>query len=88
MKGIIIGLAVTIGLLGANYFEYHYNRNNCEVVAVQGDAVTCVDECGYEWEFYGEGFAVGDKVNLKMYDNGTESIIKDDKIVNVERAGE
>lgn len=45
--------------------------------------VACQDAYGERYAFFGEGFEVGDKVQLEMDDNYTENDIYDDKIVDV-----
>ena len=70
----------------AGYFEHHYTRQ-AEVVEVCGDVVLVEDACGFEWEFYGDGFKVGQKVEMKMYTNFTDNTIFDDEIEKVEIKG-
>lgn len=54
-----------------------------DVVSVDeaGQLVTIQDEGGELWTFYGDGFAVGDRVNALMSDNGTPEQMRDDEIV-------
>ena len=49
------------------------------------DVVTVEDTCGYTWDFIGDGYEVGDVVDLKMYTNHTDSTIYDDVIEDVKR---
>ena len=91
IKEFIIGLVVFcfafVLLPGiAGYFEHHYARQ-AEVVEVCGDAVLVEDTCGFEWEFYGEWFEVGQQVKMKMFTNYTHDIIFDDEIEKVEIRG-
>ena len=67
----------------AGYFEHHYTRQ-AEVIEVCDDIVLVEDTCGFEWEFYGDGFEVGQKVEMKMHTNFTHNTIFDDKIEKVE----
>ncbi len=79
----LIFLGVFIILMGfCGYIETHYTRQ-ATVIEVNGDVITVEDNCGYLWDFKGNGFTVGDNVSMKMYNNTTDSIIKDDKIINV-----
>ena len=70
----------------AGYFEHHYTRQ-AEVVEISGDVVTVEDTCGFEWEFYGDGYEVGQKVEMKMFTNYTHGEIFDDEIIKVEIRG-
>ena len=67
----------------AGYFEHHYTRQ-AEVVEVRGDVVLVKDTCGFEWEFYGNDYEVGQQVKMKMFTNYTHDIIFDDEIEKVE----
>lgn len=70
----------------AGYYEHHYTRE-AEVIGVCGDLVRVEDNCGFEWEFYGEGYEVGQKVEMKMFTNFTHEKISDDEIKEVEIRG-
>ena len=70
----------------AGYFEHHYTRQ-AEVIEVRGDVVLVEDTSGFEWEFYGKGFEVGQKVEMKMHTNFTHDTIFDDEIEKVEISG-
>ena len=67
----------------AGNFEHHYTRE-AEVVEISGDVVVVEDTCGFEWEFYGEGYEVGQQVKMKMFTNYTHEEICDDEIKKVE----
>lgn len=69
-----------VGRVG--WWETHYNRDG-KVVSVVGQCVTVEDKTGREWQFYGDGYRVGDDVRMLMFNNGTESIISDDEIIDV-----
>lgn len=60
-----------------------YERNDCEVIGVDGTEVTVEDSLGFVWRFEGEGYIVGDIVTLVMSPNGTDNTFSDDKIVKV-----
>lgn len=49
----------------------------------EGTTVCCQDAHGERYAFFGEGFNVGDKVQLVMDDNMTENDITDDNITDV-----
>ena len=80
----LLGFIVLLGLAG-NY-EHHYTRE-AKVVEVSDDLVVVEDACGYEWEFYGDGYEVGQQVKMKMFTNYTHDTIFDDEIEKVEIKG-
>ena len=86
IKDILFSLifwGVIIILMGfCGYIETHYTRQ-ATVIEVNGDVITVEDNCGYLWDFEGDCFTVGDNVSMKMYNNATDNIIKDDEIINV-----
>ena len=88
MKKILI-ILIAISLIGlslfANYTETHYNRS-ATVSEISGNSIIVVDSCGYEWEFFGENYIVGEKLKLKMFTNCTTQIT-DDEILEVEKEG-
>lgn len=77
---LLLVFVVLPGLVG-NY-EHHYTRN-AEVVEVSDDLIVVEDNCGYLWEFYGDGFEVGQKVEMKMFTNYTHNTIFDDEIEKI-----
>ena len=85
MKGIIFTALLVSMFSGASYYEHNYIRKDCEVVQVGIEYVKAEDKCGYVWEFKGNEFKVGDKVDLKMYDNCTSDCISDDEVTDVVR---
>lgn len=82
MKKIISVIAVIAILAGVGYVNTHYTRPNCRVMEVSGEIITVEDKGGNIWEFYGEGYRVGDRVNLRMYTNYTADFT-DDEIISV-----
>ena len=68
-----------IGLLGT--VESTYNRT-ARVVCVENNIVTVEDESGHSWELKTDELKEGQEVVLKMKDNNTDSIIKDDIIID------
>lgn len=83
MKGIIITVLLVSAFSGASYYEHNYTRKDCEVIQVNDGCVSAKDKCGYVWEFKGNEFKVGDKVDLKMYDSLTSSCVTDDVVKGV-----
>lgn len=85
MKKILFNLLVIvcvigfIGLLGG--MERTYTRKG-QVVCVKGNIVTVEDKSGFLWELETDELKEGQEVVLKMNDNHTDSIIKDDIIIS------
>lgn len=90
MKAILSILAVLAVVAGFGYVghaEHNYTREGCEVVAIEGNEVVVLDEAGHEWLFVGEGYKLGEMVELEMFDNCTGNIY-DDEITEVKRMGQ
>lgn len=81
-KSVIVAL-----LFIASFVVYAVATNTYErtatVIEVEMDDITVKDTCGYVWDFKGTDFVEGDKVRLKMNCNGTDSIVEDDRIMDV-----
>ena len=75
---MIAAVLIVLVLFGwVSYSETHYDReatitqvNKCFVIATD-------DICGYEWEFEGTNYQVGEKVTLKMNTCFTDEITDD-----------
>ena len=80
---IVLTIILTIGKLES--YSHYYTRKDCEVVKVDGYTVSVEDNMGRWWEFEGEGFEVGDIVDVEMFDSLTDGI-KDDQIIDVKKA--
>lgn len=74
---VCIGLLV-LGLLGG--YEATYTRE-ATISKVENGIVYAVDNCGYEWTYYGNA-TIGESVTLVMDDAHT-STIKDDIVKGV-----
>lgn len=83
VKLILMLVVFIIMFVFASWVDTHYTRHDCEVVGYVEDVVTVEDSCGYQWKFIGEGYEVGDTVDLKMYTNHTDGYIYDDEIIEV-----
>lgn len=85
MKKILFNLLIIvcvigfIGLIGG--MERTYIRKG-QVVCVKGNIVTVEDKSGFLWELETDELKEGQEVVLKMNDNHTDSIIKDDIIIS------
>ena len=82
-KKIVLGASLIAMLCGCGHYEHHYTRKSCEVIQINDGFVTVYDETGEAWDFKGDDFVVGEKVDLKMYDNNTSNNIYDDEIIEV-----
>lgn len=84
MKKMVIVIVLMLVVVGANFVDTHYTRENCEVVSYIEDVVVVEDQHEHYWSFKGEGYEVGEFVDLKMNTNGTDSYIVDDIVEKVE----
>ena len=92
-KKIIIGIVVLVAIMGAMYSTHNYERTDCKVVAKCDGELTIQDKNGHYWYWYADSdnewesykaMSIGEKVSLKIYDNGTENNIEDDIIRKIE----
>lgn len=90
MKNLILSVLVfaifftALGLIGG--VESHDKWRNCEVVEVECYEVTIKTQSGHKYTFLGEGYEVGDIVEVIAENNHTGNPT-DDKIVKVEKVG-
>ena len=84
MKKITIAFATFAVIASVMSHAQMYTRNNCEVVSVRNGIVTIDDGRGYTYGFYGDGYKVGEHINLKMKTNGTDNPIDDSVIAVVD----
>lgn len=75
-------LIVVVLFCVCSYMESHYHRD-ATVISVEHQLVTVEDKCGYLWEFYADGYRVGDEVRMLMDTHCTDNIITDDEIIDV-----
>lgn len=81
---ILVGLLILVLLIFCSYVESFYTRKGT-VKYIVDDLIVVEDECGYEWEFYGDDYIQGDEVLMLMDNNHTDLIIEDDVITHVKR---
>ena len=80
---IILSAILMAGVLfSLNYLEHNYTRENCEVIEVNDEIITVEDNGGLKWAFKGNGFKVGDFVDLEMFDSNTTAYVYDDVVKN------
>lgn len=83
MKDFVCVIAVLVGMyLGFLAVNGQYVKE-CVVVDVDNDVVTIQTEQGDYYEFFGDGFVVGDNVKVTFNDNETFGI-NDDFIIDCE----
>lgn len=92
MKRILkVGLVVLL-LAVACHIEHNYTRTECEITHKNDAILEFTDKCGFTWSWYAEtdedidlynSLEMGDKVNLKMYDNLSSAYIEDDVVKKV-----
>lgn len=52
------------------------------VVSMDGEQVTARDCVGYDWQFLGDDWQIGDCAALLLHDNGTPDDIRDDLVID------
>lgn len=86
MKRNVLVIMLLVGMFcGASYYEHNYTRQDCVVIEATETGAIFEDKCGFTWYVDCEGYEVGDKADLKMYDNGTVSYIDDDEVKDLVR---
>lgn len=80
----VITIIMAIGLFaGATHYEHNYTLKDCRVTEATATGAMIVDSKGWGWYYEGEGFEVGQTVDLKMHDNFTNADNEDDIIKKV-----
>lgn len=83
MEKFICVMSVLIGMYLGFFFVNSQYVKECVVVDVDNEIVTIQTEQGDYFEFFGDGFVVGDNVTVTFNDNETIGI-KDDFIIDCE----
>ena len=82
-KGLFVATLIT-GLAFGCYAEHNYTKPNCKIINATTKDILIEDLSGNIWAFEGEhSFKIGDKVKMKMFDNGTQGYSKDDVIKKI-----
>ena len=83
--GVII-ILILFAIVGT--YETHYNRQGT-ITEKKNNIITIEDTAGNLWEYETNlsDFSIGKKVELKMYNNGTDTNIYDDKIEKIKIKG-
>ena len=77
ISGILAFVVIIVGFIGAGYVENNYTRRDCVVIENKGGYTTFTDKTGYEFTFKGDFYKVGDRIDVKMNTNGTNSVFDD-----------
>ena len=86
MKRNVLVIMLLVGMFcGASYYEHNYTRQDCVVVEASPTGAIFEDGCGFTWYVDCEGYEVGDKADLKMYNNCTNNCIDDDEVRGLKR---
>ena len=78
----IINICLTVLMLILVILGSLYKVEKAEIIDIKGDNVTFITKDGNEWEFYGDGYKVGDKVKVYFNCKGTEKR-SDDIVLNI-----
>ena len=79
----IAGIAAFLfGLAFCSMIESTYTRNAI-VTDISSKLVSCIDESGKPWQFWGNDFYIGESIKLVMDTNHTDSNIYDDTVKKV-----
>lgn len=82
-KGLFVATVIT-GLAFGCYTEHNYIKPNCKIINATSKDILIEDLNGNIWAFEGEhSFQIGDKVKMKMFDNGTQGYSEDDVIKKI-----
>lgn len=84
MKNFIGVIAVIAGMVLAGFAVNGEYVKECIVVDVAAEAVTVQTPQGDYYEFFGDGFSVGDEVKVTFHDNETVGVT-DDFIIDAEK---
>ena len=74
--GIIIRVMITMIMMIVlfnvlNYIDRHEEKRGVVVNIDDNDCVTVIDGRGEEWQFFGDGFKVGESIIIVMDTQGT-----------------
>lgn len=81
LMSLLVVVVFVFILTICSIIETQYTKE-ATVVSYYADAVIVQDEQGYEWEFIGTGYELGEKLVLVM-DNNHTTQIEDDRIIKI-----
>ena len=91
-KKIIVGLLIVAGFIGVSYIEHNYTKQYCEVTDKNDAYIEFVDSLNGTWVWNAEteeeieiykALEVGDRIDVKMFDNLTSANVEDDIIKKI-----
>lgn len=80
LKVIAIITVFATLLAMAGFVECHYTQDATITALEEDGEVVFVDARGEEWNFFGEGYEVGQEVRVTFYTNHTDRYIYDDVV--------
>lgn len=84
-KNVLVVVLLLAMYCGASWYECNYTRHDCVVVEASPTGAIFEDKCGFTWYVECEGYQVGDKAHLKMFNNHTDNCIDDDEVKDLVR---
>ena len=85
MKRFLIVMAAlsVIGIMQTSEHTYHRDGT---IISISSNIVAIEDDSGNVWEYYSQSNEkVGERVEMRMHDNMTDSIIKDDRVIGIKK---
>ena len=92
MKKIVVGLLIVVGFIGCSYIEHNYTKYHCEVTDKNDAYIEFVDSLNGTWVWNAETeeeiklyrtLEIGDRIDVKMFDNLTSANVEDDIIKKI-----
>lgn len=95
-KKIMVVVLIVVAFVGVSYIEHNYTKQYCEVIDKNDGYIEFVDSLNGTWVWNAETeeeiklyrtLEIGDRIDVKMFDNLTSANIEDDiikKIIIVE----
>ena len=92
MKEKIENIVISILLIGffilivetLGYIETHYTRE-ATIIEINEDEIIVEDLIHHHWTFCGNGYEVGDRIKMTVFNNYTDLNIYDDEIKKVKK---
>lgn len=78
---IIIVVLFLLLLTSATYFNRHYTKEGI-IIGINDEVVMVEDITGERWDFVGNGYQIGEWVQIEMDNKGTVNFY-DDEIVKI-----
>lgn len=84
-KNVLVVVLLVCLYCVASWYECNYTRTDCVVIEATETGAIFEDKCGFTWYVECEGYQVGDKADLKMFNNHTDNCIDDDEVKDLVR---